>query len=338
MHVRKLVRCDNFVICLILLLCYAVCVKESKKAEPAPDLMLRVRSVVREPSNFVSFPALRALRCPVRWDGSEALSKLVGKNAFLLPISVQLVGRKNWVKIIVENIVDLPEDARVSFVGRFSQNFGVISSESIVSKTRLRKLLNDNRVVQWVVNQKPVLKHPKINVRLLGVNNFPVQNVVEVIWKRADEKKFERVFTMSVVHQPRDGDELRTQLVETARRFESHDFGLLAQNACGGDVKQNRCFDPYVDMLLQSKMVISPPGLGFDTHRTSEILAAGCVPVVQSSNMDSAFQGLPVLIVEDLLEAVFDYKRLLVRYDQLMRKDFRLDYLTNNYIDKNICN
>ena len=45
--------------------------------------------------------------------------------------------------------------------------------------------------------------------------------------------------------------------------------------------------------------VASPFGNGLDTHRTWEALILGCIPIIKTSGMDSLFEELPVLIIND---------------------------------------
>jgi hypothetical protein len=45
--------------------------------------------------------------------------------------------------------------------------------------------------------------------------------------------------------------------------------------------------------------VVSPHGNGLDCHRTWEALILGCIPIVKTSPIDSLFDELPVLIVND---------------------------------------
>ena len=47
------------------------------------------------------------------------------------------------------------------------------------------------------------------------------------------------------------------------------------------------------------KFILSPPGVGEDTHRTWEALYVGCIPIVRSSNLNELYKDLPVLIVDD---------------------------------------
>ena len=44
---------------------------------------------------------------------------------------------------------------------------------------------------------------------------------------------------------------------------------------------------------------ISPHGNGLDCHRTWEDLALGCIVIVKSSPLNSLYEGLPVVIIED---------------------------------------
>jgi len=51
--------------------------------------------------------------------------------------------------------------------------------------------------------------------------------------------------------------------------------------------------------MIQYKYVISPLGNGLDCHRTWEAIILGCIPIVKTSVLDSLYDGLPVLIVNN---------------------------------------
>src|SRR6185369_3063317 len=51
--------------------------------------------------------------------------------------------------------------------------------------------------------------------------------------------------------------------------------------------------------MAKYKFVLSPPGVGFDCHRTWEALVLGCIPIVKSSCIDRVYEDLPVWIVND---------------------------------------
>lgn len=74
--------------------------------------------------------------------------------------------------------------------------------------------------------------------------------------------------------------------------------------------------------------VLSPFGGGPDCHRTWEALILGCIPIICSSNLDSLFEGLPVLIVnswkdvtQELLDTTVEsYKGRTFQYEKLTMK------------------
>ena len=79
---------------------------------------------------------------------------------------------------------------------------------------------------------------------------------------------------------------------------------------------------------IKYAFVVSPHGNGLDCHRTWEALVLGCIPIVKTSPLDSLFDNLPVLIVNDwsditreLLEkTVFKFSNGQFNYDKLHLK------------------
>jgi len=61
-------------------------------------------------------------------------------------------------------------------------------------------------------------------------------------------------------------------------------------------------FDSLCQRSLQYKFMISPHGVGLDCYRTYEALFLGMIPVVTASTLDSAYVGLPVVILNNWSE------------------------------------
>jgi len=51
--------------------------------------------------------------------------------------------------------------------------------------------------------------------------------------------------------------------------------------------------------MVKYKYVVSPLGNGLDCHRTWEAIILGCIPIVKKSELDTMYDGLPVLIVNN---------------------------------------
>jgi hypothetical protein len=85
---------------------------------------------------------------------------------------------------------------------------------------------------------------------------------------------------------------------------------------------------------IKYAFVISPHGNGLDCHRTWEALCIGCIPVVKKSPIDSLYEDLPVLIVnnwsdvsKELLEnTIKEFKNKTFNYDKLLLK-YWMDYI-----------
>lgn len=80
--------------------------------------------------------------------------------------------------------------------------------------------------------------------------------------------------------------------------------------------------------MIKYKYVILPLGNGLDCNRTWEAIILGCIPIVKSSGLDSMYQGLPVLIVNDWKDITQD---LLDKYkpDTSKIKKIYMDYWIN---------
>ncbi|CAF0722340.1 unnamed protein product [Adineta steineri] len=94
----------------------------------------------------------------------------------------------------------------------------------------------------------------------------------------------------------------------------------------------------YYLHIARSKYVLSPPGNGMDCYRTWEALYIGSIPTVMNTSINSIFQQLPVLIINNYEDLTFrllkdfynttiyqkyDHRRLYIRYWQNQINSFR---------------
>ena len=75
--------------------------------------------------------------------------------------------------------------------------------------------------------------------------------------------------------------------------------------------------------------VISPHGNGLDCHRTWEALCLGCIPIVKTSNIDTLYHDLPVLILKDW--SMLTLELLERTIDEFKNRNFNYEKLTLQY-------
>jgi hypothetical protein len=82
---------------------------------------------------------------------------------------------------------------------------------------------------------------------------------------------------------------------------------------------------------------VSPHGNGLDCHRTWEDLSLGCIVIVKTSPLDSLYEGLPVVIVQDWSEITEEnMKKWIVQYGDAFTNPLYREKLTNEYWMKKI--
>lgn len=94
----------------------------------------------------------------------------------------------------------------------------------------------------------------------------------------------------------------------------------------------------YYLHIARSKFVLSPPGNGIDCYRTWEALYLGSIPIILNTPINSIFQQLPVLIInnyeditlqllkdvyDNMIRQSYDYRRLYKGYWQNQINSFR---------------
>jgi hypothetical protein len=90
-----------------------------------------------------------------------------------------------------------------------------------------------------------------------------------------------------------------------------------------------KSFEDYLHDLASSKFVASPRGNGLDTHRLWESLYLGAYPIVKSTSLDSLYDDLPVVIVDNWNLVTEEF--LEKKYEEFGNKSFNLDKLYISY-------
>jgi len=93
-------------------------------------------------------------------------------------------------------------------------------------------------------------------------------------------------------------------------------------------------YNDYLEFLSTFKFCMSPPGQGIDCHRTWESLMVGTIPIVLSSPLNSLYQNLPILIVEDY--NIITNEWLELQYEIIKTQSFNFSILYTPYWYKKV--
>ena len=88
-------------------------------------------------------------------------------------------------------------------------------------------------------------------------------------------------------------------------------------------------FMDYMEDMADCKFTISPEGDMHDCYRHWEAIIVGSIPIVHHSPLDSIFNDLPVIIVDDYAEITEDF--LNYKYEEMKDKKYNLDKLYMKY-------
>jgi len=104
----------------------------------------------------------------------------------------------------------------------------------------------------------------------------------------------------------------------------------LAALSAGWITRSMKGWKAWYEAVQEHKFVACPIGHGYDTHRAWEVLLAGSIPVVETTTMDSMYEHLPVLIVQNWTEVTRPF--LDDVYDRFRnRKTFMVEKLFFRY-------
>jgi len=197
------------------------------------------------------------------------------------------------------------------------------------------KFIENDKIIHWY-SQNCITNHPKLTKLPIGLDYHTISTNVNHSWGKQispyeQEKEIELIIEKSkpfweripicysnfhFATYPRHGNP-RKRAIETI------------QTDC---IVYEKTPLPRINTLeeqIKYSFVVSPHGNGLDCHRTWEALILGCIVIVEKSEIDELYEGLPVLIIDDyknitheLLENTikefknkkFNYEKLLLSY------------------------
>lgn len=182
--------------------------------------------------------------------------------------------------------------------------------------------LQDPKVIAWF-GQNVATHHPKLHPIPIGIFNH--------LWEPKCASTITEVQKKIVPLAQRDP---KTHLlymnisVSTNHAVRKAVYDCFAQKPFCYNA-QRRLFANYLQEMAHYCFVISPEGNGLDCHRTWEALHMGCIPIVKSNSLDSMYDGLPVLIVQDWNQVTEEF--LQEQLEIMLKKEYSLEKLSIYY-------
>ena len=147
-----------------------------------------------------------------------------------------------------------------------------------------------SKLLLWVVSSQTFVMHPKIISLPLGMSSPAQQRDFAMQLARTGlppKKTLVGWDALSVGLDQKRGRQLK----------------WLKQKMGGTlTVREQMSVEEYRNFIVESKFILSPPGLGEDCYRTWETLFLGAIPVIEHSTFDRVFERLPVLLVDSYSE------------------------------------
>jgi hypothetical protein len=179
--------------------------------------------------------------------------------------------------------------------------------------------LDSPKLIVWFA-QNIDFQHPKLKALPLGIaNNY---------WEHGNIGMFHNAQRSPVP--------LEKKLPRMYVNF-SAGSNPAERNAALNQSKKMSCCDivgrkkpaRYLEETKQYRYVLSPPGNGIDCHRTWEALLVGSIPIMKRSLLDSLFDELPVIFVDDWSELTEEF--LEKKYQEILSGSYKYERMYADY-------
>ena len=187
---------------------------------------------------------------------------------------------------------------------------------------RYLPFVENEKIIKWF-GRNIVAKHPKLQCIPLGVNwlNTIAHPLIENYLSNLTQENYFSEKSIYCYLNIRKTVSERTEVLDI---FSKKSFCTIFKTVP---------FETYMSHLSSARFVISPKGFNIDCFRTWEALYAGSIPVVESRGINDVYEGLPVIIVDDLSTVTKEF--LDAEFEKLKGKTFHLERLHAQYwLDK----
>jgi len=163
-------------------------------------------------------------------------------------------------------------------------------------------ILNHPNILKWrTQNYDKTTQHEKLTYMPIG---FDLHTPKWLIKNSPDEKLTFMLETRKTA-PPKIKDKIFLDAHLTGSSLERETLkATVRTNSAVICLKSQVPFTDITKIYNMYQFVVSPPGRGFDCHRTWELFLAGCIVIVKSSPLDDMFKQhkLPVVILKNWAE------------------------------------
>ena len=283
---------------------------------------------------------------------NEENCKYVSSHGILKSCDIIILSNEDFTKLInnIPNKKDPIIYFHVDFINILKLNLHLINYNFILvsgdgdytnptdlfsSEDEFSNFINNEKITKWY-SQNCIIEHPKIEKIPIGLDyhtlskkkhywgeiKTPIEQENELINIHLKSKKFweRQIKCYSNFHFADYGNK----------------FGYSRKDVINSISSELIFYEPIQierkitwENQTEYAFVISPHGNGLDCHRTWEALVLGCIIIVKKSPLDSLYEDLPVLIInewsdirEELLKnTITEFKNKKFNYEKLL-----LDY------------
>jgi len=201
---------------------------------------------------------------------------------------------------------------------------------SLMDIDKFYEIVNNDKIIKWYSTNCLENLHPKFSLIPIGLNYHcdAIWNNISII---SQENMLETIRENSLPFYN------RTCLCYSNFHFSFYrEFGNPRQKAIDKIDSNLIYYEPNKiskeqTYINQSKFsfVVSPLGHGMDCHRTWEALILGCIVIVEKSPLDSLYEDLPVVIVNDWSDITKELLQNTLK--EFEHKIFKYEKLSINY-------
>ena len=288
---------------------------------------------------------------------NKGIAKLSNHYDFSTPVlhsSYQNIKENDIVWVRVQNLDYFTK----IILSKIKNKFTLITGDSVLSvpyeieNNVIKKILENNYLRVWFAQNlyfgdqvypqiKPIplgidfhSQYEKKNWRFKSFKT-PLEQEEELNDIRQSfnhSKKNRKLKILSDFHFSNSSKELVSRLPSEVKKDRKMIYRSIKKNPCYDFLWRRLKRHRLWEKMVQYQFIISPHGKGLDCHRTWEALALGCYVVVEKSSLDSLYEKLPVVIVDDFSKIT---KSDLEKWQKHLQARYPIDILserlTNQY-------